>query len=78
MVLVPAELIISNRHFIWRYTVDGRSKGHVLAVNLTNAVAVDYDWLEQRVYWSDITSASSRIGRVFINGTGFEVITSFW
>lgn len=74
-ISVPAELIISNRHVIWRYTVDGRAKGHVLNTNLTNAVAVDYDWLEQRVYWSDVTSTLSRIGRVFFNGTGFEVCT---
>lgn len=70
-ILVHPELLVSNRYFVWRYSTDGRNKGHVIK-NLTNAVAVDYDWIEQRVYISDVTSTSSRIIRVFFNGSGFE------
>jgi len=31
---------------------------------------------EQYVYWSDVVSASSNISRMFVNGTGREVLHS--
>ncbi|VDP05019.1 unnamed protein product [Soboliphyme baturini] len=72
---VDPELLISNRYYIKRYTLDGHSKGHVYS-NFSNVVAVDYDLSEERVYWSDVTVTDSKIGRVFINGSGYQVLHS--
>lgn len=35
---------------------------------------VDYDALEQRIYWSDVRTQT--IKRAFINGTGVETVVS--
>lgn len=67
--------LVSVHHQILRYSIKGRPLGRIFT-NLSNAVAVDYDWLEQRLYWSDVTPTSSHIGRGFINGTGWEVRVS--
>ena len=40
--------------------------------NITRPVALEYDWVEDRVYWSDVTLQI--ICRAFRNGTGFEVL----
>lgn len=39
----------------------------LLANNLTNAVALDFDWIEQYIYWSDVTSLGSTIRRMKLN-----------
>uniref|UniRef100_A0A914WJQ4 EGF-like domain-containing protein n=1 Tax=Plectus sambesii TaxID=2011161 RepID=A0A914WJQ4_9BILA len=54
-------LLVANRHYLRLYTLKGRPKG-ILLSNLTNGVAVDYDYTSQRVYWSDVTLTSSHIG----------------
>jgi hypothetical protein len=36
---------------------------------LTNAVALDYDWLEQCLYWSDVTEYGSSLKRLCGNDT---------
>lgn len=41
----------------------------VRAHNLTNAVALDYDWLEQCLYWSDVTEYGSSLKRLCGNDT---------
>ncbi|XP_028410904.1 uncharacterized protein LOC114533564 isoform X4 [Dendronephthya gigantea] len=40
--------------------------------NITRPVALEYDWVEDRVYWTDVTLRI--ICRAFRNGTGFEVL----
>ncbi|XP_072033433.1 uncharacterized protein [Amphiura filiformis] len=40
---------------------------------MTNPIAVDYDPIEDRVYWSDVKE--QKIYRAFMNGTGREAIT---
>ena len=45
----------------------------VMKLNLTNAVALDFDWAERMIYWSDVTSSVSKIMRMFDNGTGEQV-----
>ena len=37
--------------------------------NLTNAVALDFDWQERKLYWSDTTSTQSRIMRMNEDGS---------
>ena len=44
----------------------------VRAHNLTNAVALDYDWQEQCLYWSDVTEYGSSLKRLCGNDTAQE------
>ena len=39
---------------------------------ISSPVALEYDWVEDRVYWTDVTLKI--ICRAFRNGTGFEVL----
>ena len=39
---------------------------------MTNPIAVDYDPVEGRVYWSDVKE--QKIQRAYLNGTGREVV----
>ena len=42
---------------------------------LENTIGLDFDWKEQRIYWSDLHT--DNINRCFLNGTGREeVITT--
>ena len=43
-------------------------------VKISRPVALEYDRVEDRVYWSDVTLHT--ICRAFRNGTGFEVLFS--
>ncbi|KFD53736.1 hypothetical protein M513_05441 [Trichuris suis] len=72
---VQPELLVSSRYVINRYTLSGKSKGHVLA-NVSNPVALDYDPVEDRVYWSDTGAGVARLCRVFLNGTDWQVLHS--
>ena len=65
-------LLLSNRYYIRNVTLDGRMI-NLIAKDLDNAVALDFDWMERRIYWSDVTSTGSNISRMFENGTGKEV-----
>lgn len=38
-----------------------RGQSTLLAHNLTNAVALDYDWRTKCIYWSDVTQLGSSI-----------------
>uniref|UniRef100_A0A8V5GXX3 Uncharacterized protein n=1 Tax=Melopsittacus undulatus TaxID=13146 RepID=A0A8V5GXX3_MELUD len=42
--------------------------------DIDNVTVVDYDALEQRIYWSDVRTQT--IKRAFINGTGVETVVS--
>ena len=61
-------ILVSSRHYLWQYTTAGRPKGAILT-NLTNGVAVDFDWMTNSVFWSDVAMNSAQIGRIAINGT---------
>lgn len=41
---------------------------------LNNAVALDFHYAEQMIYWTDVTTQGSMIRRMRMNGTGMEVI----
>lgn len=40
---------------------------------LNNAVALDFHYAEQMIYWTDVTTQGSMIRRMRMNGTGMEV-----
>lgn len=40
---------------------------------LNNAVALDYHFAEQMIYWTDVTTQGSMIRRMHMNGSNVEV-----
>jgi hypothetical protein len=67
------KLIFTNRYYIRELDLNGLST--LRAHNLTNAVALDYDWAEQCIYWSDVTSLGSSIKRLCGSGDGSYQVT---
>lgn len=68
--IVP-KLIFSNKYYIREMDMQGHMT--LIANNLTNAVAVDFDWQEQCIYWSDVTALTSSIKRICRNNTFHQV-----
>lgn len=65
---IEPRLIYTNRYYI--RALDYRSgETSLLAHNLTNAVGLDYDWVEQCLYWSDVAALGSSIRRLCHNST---------
>ncbi|XP_023030772.1 low-density lipoprotein receptor-related protein 1 [Drosophila willistoni] len=58
---IPMKLIFSNRYYIRQVNVTGN--GTILINQLSNAVALDFDWDSQCLYWSDVTSTVGTIKR---------------
>ena len=46
-------------------------KTTLLVRNLTNAVALDFDWENRCIYWSDVTKSISSISRMCMNNSIF-------
>lgn len=40
---------------------------------LNNAVALDFDYREQMIYWTDVTTQGSMIRRMHLNGSNVQV-----
>ncbi|XP_050312267.1 prolow-density lipoprotein receptor-related protein 1 isoform X2 [Anthonomus grandis grandis] len=59
---VQARLLLANRYYIREIDLLGNS--NLIAHNLSNAVALDYDWATQTIYWSDVTQLGSTIKRL--------------
>ncbi|XP_063218358.1 prolow-density lipoprotein receptor-related protein 1 [Bacillus rossius redtenbacheri] len=59
---VEPKLIVTNRYYIRELSLNGHSS--LLVHNLTNAVALDYDWLHRCIYWTDVTTLGSSIKRM--------------
>lgn len=50
------------------------SKLHLsLPQGLNNAVALDFHYAEQMIYWTDVTTQGSMIRRMRMNGSNMEV-----
>ncbi|XP_043066692.1 low-density lipoprotein receptor-related protein 1 isoform X1 [Drosophila bipectinata] len=58
---ISMELIFSNRYYIRQVNMAGN--GTILINELSNAVALDFDWDSQCLYWSDVTSIVGTIKR---------------
>ncbi|XP_041374230.1 low-density lipoprotein receptor-related protein 1-like [Gigantopelta aegis] len=56
-------LLVSNRYYLRNVTIPKGETSH-LTDKLTNSVAIDFDWQDKYIYWSDITSHSSSINRM--------------
>lgn len=70
---IEPKLIFTNRYYIRELDLNGLST--LRAHNLTNAVALDYDWADQCIYWSDVTSLGSSIKRLCGSGDGAYQVT---
>lgn len=71
-------LLVANRYYIRKLSLQidsnvNRSVQSLLAHNLLNAVGLDYDWLEQKIYWTDVTTEQQKISRMDFNGENMEV-----
>lgn len=58
------QLIFANKYYIRRVDSTGHSSTPILVSNLTNAVALDYDWVDGCFYWSDVTALRASINRL--------------
>lgn len=45
---------------------------------LNNAVALDFHYAEQMIYWTDVTTQGSMIRRMHMNGSSMEVSENIW
>ncbi|XP_030747153.1 prolow-density lipoprotein receptor-related protein 1 [Sitophilus oryzae] len=59
---VKTTILLANRYYIRELNLNGFSR--MVVHNLTNAVALDYDWISQCIYWSDVTHLGSTIRRL--------------
>ncbi|XP_046386652.1 prolow-density lipoprotein receptor-related protein 1 isoform X2 [Ischnura elegans] len=71
---VEPKLIFSNRYYIREVDFEGHV--NLLAHNLTNAVALDFDWQEMCIYWSDVTALGSSLKRMCQNNNTIQVLHS--
>ncbi|XP_026096551.1 low-density lipoprotein receptor-related protein 1 isoform X3 [Carassius auratus] len=66
-------LIFANRYYLRRLNLDG-SNYTLLKQGLNNAVALDFDYRQQMIYWTDVTTQGSMIRRMHINGSDVQVL----
>ena len=70
----PAPLLVFSSHKEIRSISIHTQRMQVLVSGLKSAIGMDFNWREQRLYWSDVSQ--DRIERIFLNGTGREVVIS--
>lgn len=63
--------MVSNRYYIRNISLDG-GVYNLVKMDLRNVVALDFDYLENRLYFCDV--GNKTISRIFLNGTGDENI----
>jgi integrin beta 2 len=66
------QLLVANRYYIRFVNITTGFSTEVKS-NCTNAVAVDFDYREQYIYWSDITFTSFSISRMSIKDNNAQV-----
>ncbi|KAM9759324.1 low-density lipoprotein receptor-related protein 1-like isoform 2-T2 [Menidia menidia] len=66
-------LIFANRYYLRKLNLDG-SNYTLLKQGLNNAVALDFDYRQQMIYWTDVNTQGSMIRRMHINGSDVQVL----
>ncbi|XP_016104637.1 low-density lipoprotein receptor-related protein 2-like [Sinocyclocheilus grahami] len=66
-------LIFSNRYYLRNLSTDGEAYSLILQ-GLTSVVALDFDRVDKRLYWIDVSRRV--LERMFFNGTGREVVVN--
>nr|XP_032807603.1 low-density lipoprotein receptor-related protein 2-like isoform X3 [Petromyzon marinus] len=68
-------LLLANRYYVRQLSMEERpSLGPPLLSGLGRVVALDFDRVEQRLYWSDLERGV--LERAFLNGTGRQGVVS--
>lgn len=70
---IAPKLILANRYYIRKLDLMGDAT--LLVHNLTNAVALDFDWKTQCFFWSDVTRNGSTIKKLCGNTYDDPAIT---
>ncbi|XP_037535815.1 low-density lipoprotein receptor-related protein 1 [Nematolebias whitei] len=66
-------LIFANRYYLRKLNLDG-SNYTLLKQGLNNAVALDFDYRQQMIYWTDVNTQGSMIRQMHINGSNVQVL----
>uniref|UniRef100_A0A673BUV4 Low density lipoprotein receptor-related protein 1Ab n=1 Tax=Sphaeramia orbicularis TaxID=375764 RepID=A0A673BUV4_9TELE len=66
-------LIFANRYYLRKLNLDG-SNYTLIKQGLNNAVALDFHYAENMIYWTDVTTQGSMIRRMRMNGSNMEVL----
>uniref|UniRef100_A0A6Q2XLQ3 EGF-like domain-containing protein n=1 Tax=Esox lucius TaxID=8010 RepID=A0A6Q2XLQ3_ESOLU len=66
-------LIFANRYYLRKLNLDATNYT-LIKQGLNNAVALDFHYAEQMIYWTDVTTQGSMIRRMNINGSNIEVL----
>ncbi|CAH2224426.1 prolow-density lipo receptor-related 1 [Pelobates cultripes] len=66
-------LIFANRYYLRKLSLGGTNYT-LLKQGLNNAVALDFDYREEMIYWTDVTTQGSMIRRMHINGSNVQVL----
>ncbi|KAM4699918.1 prolow-density lipoprotein receptor-related protein 1 isoform 2-T2 [Discoglossus pictus] len=66
-------LIFANRYYLRKLSLGGNNYT-LLKQGLNNAVALDFDYREEMIYWTDVTTQGSMIRRMHINGSNVQVL----
>lgn len=64
-------LIFANRYYLRELSIDGENYRRI-AEGYDNVAALDYDYAEQMLYFSDVKA--HKIHRLHLNGSGQETI----
>ena len=70
-------IVLSNRLSIQKVEISGkqgRTRYSEVVRGLQNAIGVDFDWQEQRLYWTDVLT--DKIQRAKFDGTQVETLIS--
>ena len=70
---IPPLIILANKYYIRQLDMLGRST--LLAHNLTNVVALDYDFRLNCYFWSDVTAEKSMIKSMCMEGNNQTIKT---
>ncbi|XP_074662760.1 prolow-density lipoprotein receptor-related protein 1-like isoform X2 [Tubulanus polymorphus] len=68
-----AFLVLANRYYIRRMDLYG-NKMSLISQTLSNAVAIEFDWKQQSLFWSDVTGSGSKISSMSMDGTNIKVL----
>lgn len=67
------KLLVASRYYIREMGFNGENI-QVVTDGVENVVAIDYDWVDHYIYWSDITPLQSKISRARMNTTDYKVL----
>lgn len=65
-------ILVANLHYIRNFTLDGATAG-LLSKSFENVVALDYDYKEQTIYFTDISSQPAKLHRMSLADANPEI-----